>query len=702
MRSRSKRFNRLSIWIAGLLYLALISGFSGCSEDKNLSTLASTHPSSWIEADSPDFHGKVVMARGSVSCRVCHGADLNGGESGVSCVECHLTEGGCTTCHGGLDNGSGAPPYDLRGDSSISVTGVGAHTAHVEGTLQAAVVPCLTCHLVPATPDDSNHIESPIPDSIAEIVWGGIEAGGTAVWDHDKNQCTNTYSHGNFAGGDTLNVPIWTQKNHTNCGSCHDIGDNPAQLLWKHEFHVGILGFGCYRCHAGMIDESFTITNPSLHVNGQVDTLIADQAVCDACHGTGAHECTACHGGLIDTTGAPPYGLRGETATTSLAVGAHTTHLAGSAIAAAIACSTCHQVPETTVDSAHLDLGAPVRDSIAEIVWSGLGNNGHTVWDRTTGECSGGYCHGGFLGGNSQNLPVWTGIDQAECGSCHDVEGDSLSLGLLGAHKFHVGTAAIKCSICHSSVVDDDLKIINTSLHVNGSVQSLVADPGLCDVCHGFSNSCIVCHGGQDNNTGAPPVGLDNETATTELAVGAHTKHLSGGTISDGIACSECHIKPSRPLDAGHLDSDGIPDMDFGPLAGAASTWNRSSATCGGTYCHGNFSGGYDANSPVWTSGGSQATCGSCHAVNSDYSSLSGMHQKHIIDKEVECYQCHAATVDSSLVIVGMDVHIDGTKDVSFSSGQGSFNNGQCSNTDCHETESWYGGKAQRVPGPRP
>ncbi len=671
-----------------VLCIVWVSILAGCSEEKKPGTLPLTHPSSWTDADSPDFHGKIVMATGSVGCGVCHGVDMNGGEVGVSCVECHLAEGGCTTCHGGLDNGTGAPPYGLRGETSTFTPGVGAHTVHVEGTLASAAVPCVTCHPVPATPDDPNHLESPDLDSIAEIVWGGIEEGGEAIWDHANSQCANTYCHGNFAGGDTLNIPVWNETDQALCGSCHDAGDDPAELLWKHEFHIAILGLGCYQCHAGMIDENMNITDPSLHVNGFVDTLIADQAVCDACHGTGVAECTACHGGLADTTGAPPYGLRNETETASLAVGAHAAHLTASANAAAIDCNTCHLVPEATVDTAHLDLGEPIRDSIAEIVWSGLGDNGLTAWNRTTGECSGSYCHGNFLGGNSMNIPIWTEADQTWCGSCHDVEGDSTSLGLLGSHKFHVGTAAIKCSECHGSVVDESLNIIDSSLHVNGSVQSFSPNFALCDACHSFGTNCVVCHGGQDNNSGAPPLGLDGENEATDLVVGAHTAHLNGNLISDGITCSECHVRPTHPLDAGHLDSDGMADMDFGTLAGAASSWDRTAHTCSNTYCHGNFPDGYASNSPDWIAGSGQAVCGSCHDAGSRPHDLSGKHKDHV-EEGIECYQCHASTVNASVNIIGLDVHIDGVDDVVFSSGEGNYQDGQCSNIGCHDPESW-------------
>jgi hypothetical protein len=52
-------------------------------------------------------------------------------------------------------------------------------------------------------------------------------------------------------------------------------------------------------------------------------------------------------------------------------------------------------------------------------------------------------------------------------------------------------------------------------------------------------------------------------------------------------------------LDAGHFGIDSVAEITWGAVAGNQSRWNRSSATCLQTYCHGNFTGGYGANAPV-------------------------------------------------------------------------------------------------------
>jgi len=199
--------------------------------------------------------------------------------------------------------------------------------------------------------------------------------------------------------------------------------------------------------------------------------------------------------------------------------------------------------------------------------------------------------------------------------------------------------------------------------------------------------SCISCHGGGDNATGAPPSGLRGETATSMRVVGAHTRHLAGGTIANGFPCTECHTVPAEVGSPGHLDADSVAELTWGGLAGAQSIWNRSTNTCSQTYCHGNFSGGDINNAPVWTSSG-QATCGSCHDVGNNPNLLGGEHRKHD-DKNIDCYRCHASTVSATLDIIGMATHVNDQNEVVFSSGNGTYTNGRCSSVGCHGTKDW-------------
>ncbi len=461
--------------IATLKRLIILGGIiavvAGCGSDRIPSSLPSTHSPAWMEISSRDFHGKVVLSEGTQSCVKCHGLDFDGGKVNVSCIACHQNYADmCIHCHGGFDpnDKSGAPPYGLRGEFSDTTLAVGAHIIHLRGSSMAGRMPCVSCHHVPVFVSDSVHLDyaptdpNPITDSIAEITWGGLSnISGGAVWSRADSSCASTYCHGNFTGGNINNKPAWTKKNQADCGSCHDIGVDPAQLAWKHYFHVAAAGLRCADCHAGTVDTLFNFVNAALHVNGISDTLTRDAAICSKCHGEGANQCVYCHGGIDNQTGAPPKGLRGETAATALAVGAHTSHIQGRVISDGIPCAGCHLVPATVTSPGHYDV-----DSVAEITWGSFSNlNGGAAWNRSAATCAATYCHGNFAGGIA-STPHWDTNEQAVCGSCHDI--GSNPAALLGRHQQHVTEENIECYQCHAATVNSSNVVIGLGAHIDG------------------------------------------------------------------------------------------------------------------------------------------------------------------------------------------------------------------------------------------
>lgn len=172
-------------------------------------------------------------------------------------------------------------------------------------------------------------------------------------------------------------------------------------------------------------------------------------------------------------------------------------------------------------------------------------------------------------------------------------------------------------------------------------------------------------------------------------AVGAHSAHVEDGQMADAFDCIECHIKPSDILDPGHYAQDSIAEITWGGIAPATGiSWNRGANTCSDSYCHGNFPNGNGSNTPVWTAI-NQAACGSCHEADNQPTQLSGEHEKHVDDKGLACNACHAATVGSSFNITGPDVHVNGSVEIVFSSGQGNWDGSDCTNVGCHGRESW-------------
>ncbi len=183
--------------------------------------------------------------------------------------------------------------------------------------------------------------------------------------------------------------------------------------------------------------------------------------------------------------------------------------------------------------------------------------------------------------------------------------------------------------------------------------------------------TCTECHGGVDNDTGAPPNDTSGRTDPSLPSVGAHTAHVQLGASSLAAAfdCGVCHPKPASVTAPGHLD--GKVQIAFGALSTAngtvSPTYDRRSFGCATVYCHGAFPGGNAGNVPVWTAGASQAACGTCHGDPSAVpSALPGAHARLASGStNATCNVCHPQTVraDGTVDVAG-GAHVDGTVEV--------------------------------------
>ena len=170
------------------------------------------------------------------------------------------------------------------------------------------------------------------------------------------------------------------------------------------------------------------------------------------------------------------------------------------------------------------------------------------------------------------------------------------------------------------------------------------------------TQDCSTCHGSSAN--AAPPKAVDGSWSTTDIGVGAHQAHLIAGKIAGPVACTECHRLPSDLLS--HPDPLGRPAaVEFGTKArlhGAVPIWDRNSASCAGTYCHGALlSGAADRPAPIWTKvDDQQLGCTFCHGFPP-----AGNHPN-----APDCYTCHGDVVNPDATIKDVTLHIDG--DVQF------------------------------------
>lgn len=178
------------------------------------------------------------------------------------------------------------------------------------------------------------------------------------------------------------------------------------------------------------------------------------------------------------------------------------------------------------------------------------------------------------------------------------------------------------------------------------------------------NQACTACHGSASDP--APPKDTLGNTATTFKGVGAHAAHLKDGTLRVAIACNECHTVPLDVSSAGHIDSPLPAEVIFGSLASIgnqAPQWNGTS--CSQVYCHGGaFAGnggtsGGTNNTPQWTGGSTQATCGSCHGLPPP-----APHPAFNMGTD-QCSTCHSQVVStgtnpSNLTIINKALHING------------------------------------------
>lgn len=171
--------------------------------------------------------------------------------------------------------------------------------------------------------------------------------------------------------------------------------------------------------------------------------------------------------------------------------------------------------------------------------------------------------------------------------------------------------------------------------------------------------SCTDCHGNPDTGDPAPPRDAQDRTATTEIGVGAHQAHLQAGSWRRDLSCEECHAVPTAVSDPRHIDG-GPAELTWGLLAStgdASPLWNRAAATCEGVYCHGATLGGGSNTSPLWTQvDGSQAACGTCHALPPP--------APH--SASTRCADCHGAVVDANRNFVNPALHINGQVEVAY------------------------------------
>jgi predicted CxxxxCH...CXXCH cytochrome family protein len=351
----------------------------------------------------------------------------------------------CAGCHSSPS--SPLPFVTPLGVTEPTSRGAGAHDVHLgEGTMRGALS-CSDCHTVPAKPSDHDY-----GTGIAEVKFGALArtAGLQPSWNRDTASCSSTWCHGGGLRSARPSSPAWNEAGRIRCDSCH--GLPPPSPHPQNP--------NCNSCHPGTVNPDRSLNaSGGLHVNGVIEVA--------------GLSCTSCHGDPARADPAPPFGTRGETATSDRAVGAHQSHLKAGPFAGAVACGECHVVPAGTAHA-----GGTVK-----LTFGALATTGGATPQWNGASCSATYCHGNFSGGIASNAPQWTKVDgtQAACGTCHAQQPGT------GHHSKHLGEG-IGCGRCHTGYSGTT---VNAALHLNGrkdldpSTGWNVATRTCANSCHG-------------------------------------------------------------------------------------------------------------------------------------------------------------------------------------------------------------------------
>jgi predicted CxxxxCH...CXXCH cytochrome family protein len=504
----------------------------------------------------------------------------------------------CTGCHGDAERagdylGRSAPPFDLLRQTTSDYPGVGAHAIHLDAGPTHAAIACDECHTIPERVEAPGHADTARP---AELTFGPLARRGdrNPTYEASPRTCADSYCHREAA-------PVWSEPRASAdaCGSCHGLPP-PAPHPQSDR---------CYACHGEVIDAERHFLAPERHVDGTVDYVAGD---CQSCHGSAANP-------------APPLDTSGNQSSTALGVGAHQAHL-DAKLGRSLACDECHRVPERVEEPTHAD-GLP-----AELLFTGvaLSEEHDAAWDAAQATCSGSWCHGPSAG-STHASPVWNVAAELTCTTCHE------------APPAAPHPQMTECSTCHAAVVDDDDHTLrNKARHIDGTVDVEIDE------------ACNACHGDDD---AAPPRDIAGNTLTSAAGVGAHQTHVLGTERSRAVACGECHVVPESVLEVGHADTERPAELLFAGVALARGALPRyENGTCSSTSCHGDVIVGYQESggantTPLWTRvDGSEAACGSCHAIPPP--------PPH--PNPYPCHTCHGNMADDDVSFVRPDLHVDG------------------------------------------
>ncbi|PLX93583.1 MAG: hypothetical protein C0619_04235, partial [Desulfuromonas sp.] len=415
------------------------------------------HPvgEAWLDKASATFHG-LSAAQDVTACAACHGADYQGGLTGVSCSQCHFGETG-SKVPAGESWTHGSTPHD---------------------GLTPYIAVCNQCHTV-------NRSYGNGPASCHDCHTGASHPVGEA-W-LDKASAT---FHGDAATQDV-----------TACAVCHGA-----------DYQGGFTGVSCFQCHFGETGSKVPAGESWTHGSVPHDSLTQYVAICDQCHtvnrsyGNGPTTCHDCHTSAshpvgetwLDKNSATFHGLSAAQDVTACAV-CHGTDYQGGFTG--VSCFQCHfgatgsKVPA----GESWTHGSVPHDGLTPYV--AVCEQCHTV-NRSYGngpttchDCHSGASHPvgeAWLDKNSATFHGLSAVqDVTACAVCHGTD-------------YQGGFSGVSCFQCHFGETGSKVPAGESWTHGSTPHDGLTPYIAVCNQCHtvnrSYGNGPASCH---DCHTGA-------------------------------------------------------------------------------------------------------------------------------------------------------------------------------------------------------
>lgn len=542
---------------SGVILLMFISIW-GCSTANDSSIVldaAGRHPAAWIVAATGGSHPAAYLSAPDI-CNECHGSDLTGGISSVSCFS-------------NSRNGISCHPQGPSGHPS-GWSDPASHGAHAKAAASGAngMAFCTGCH--------------------------GSDFRGAGSPQKDCLRCHTTAPHPAAANWRSTGAITHTDSSLDNapeCATCHNTSTPNLASPNLGRFTNSPAG-------------SFNGGSPDCFTASMCHGDVRKTVNCDACHS-------------IATT-VPFKSLAGATATSDAKTGAHVKHLNASAQIPAyslnVACAECHVVPGSpAVSGTH-------RNGSNDLVFGTVAKTGPLtpVYTVATGACANTYCHGATLtGGGSNKSPVWnqSGYLAAGCATCHGYPPATVRNGAAS----HSTSSACSGCHPHVNAANNGFTTAGTALHINGSVDAEGAGhggapyPGSshrgistsgCFGCHpanaagssypaisGTPPNCRACHLAADPSTDPHCSDCHGDAATgrpnlaSVLAVDypkRQGQHRNGTSKHSNLACTVCHPFTSGDTRHGWSNRQKSVSVQIKTTIG----WSAATKTCNNS-CHG-------------------------------------------------------------------------------------------------------------------